>query len=200
MSAHERSLLLNHFYKFCHRKHRTNAPCQHENIRLLKFKMTIMVQKTQLASLLILIAVTTTAVSCKKEDGGGSKQQKTKTELLTMGSWKRTALTSNPAYDWYGDGTYATDLLSVMKVCESDNLDSYKSNGTGDTDEGPARCDPSDPQAWPFVWEFADNETKLVLDYFVESTLVELTETTLKLTYTFEENGVTYTIDETYGH
>jgi hypothetical protein len=161
--------------------------------------MMITVQKNQLASLLILIAATATAVSCKKESGSESKQ-KTKMELLTSGSWKRTGLTATPAYDWYGDGNYATDLLSVMKVCDSDNFDTYKSNGTGDTDEGPTRCDESDPQAWPFVWEFADNETKLVFDYFAEYTLVELTETTLKFRSTFDKNGVTYTIDETYSH
>ena len=159
----------------------------------------ITVQKNQLASLLILIAATATAVSCKKESGSESKQ-KTKTELLTSGSWKRTGLTATPAYDWYGDGNYATDLLSVMKVCDSDNFDTYKSNGTGDTDEGPTRCDQSDPQAWPFVWEFADNETKLVFDGFNEFTIVELTETTLKVGLTFEESGVTYTQEETYGH
>src|SRR6185295_16768183 len=136
--------------------------------------MMIMVQKNQLASLLILIAATVTAVSCKKE-GGSESKQKTKTELLTTGSWKRTGLTSTPAYDWYGDGTYTTDILSVMKICEADNVDTYKSNGTGDTDEGATLCNQSDPQAWPFVWEFADNETKLVLDYFVEFTLEELT-------------------------
>ena len=159
----------------------------------------MMKSKTQLASLLILIAATATAVSCKKESVSESKP-KTKTELLTTASWKKTGLTATPAYDWYGDGNYATDILSVLKVCDSDNFDTYKSNGTGDTDEGPARCDQSDPQAWPFVWEFADNETKLVLDYFVEYDLVELTETTLKLRTTFEENGVTYTVNETYGH
>ena len=160
-----------------------------------------MVQNNQPALLLtlILIAATATAVYCKKESSSESKQ-KTKTELLTSGSWKRTGLTATPAYDWYGDGNYATDLLSVMKVCESDNLDTYKSNGTGDTDEGPTRCDQSDPQAWPFVWEFADNETKLILDYFGEFTLEELTTTTLKFSSTFEENGVTYTIEETYSH
>jgi hypothetical protein len=168
-------------------------------ILLLNSKMIIMKSKTQLASLVILIvATTTTAVSCKKADV--KSKQKTKTELLTSGSRKRTGLTATPAYDWYGDGTYATNLLSVMKVCDSDNFDSYKSDGTGVTDEGQTRCDESDPQAWPFVWEFADNETKLVFDYFAEYTLVELTETTLKFRSTFEKNGVTYTIDETYSH
>src|SRR5215467_7507338 len=123
--------------------------------------MMIMMPRTQLASLLILIAATLSAVSCKKENGGSESKQKTKTELLTSGSWKRTGLTATPAYDWYGDGNYATDLLSVMKVCEADNIDTYKANGTGDTDEGATLCNQSDPQAWPFVWEFADNETKL---------------------------------------
>ena len=159
--------------------------------------MMITKSKTQLASLILIVA-TTTAVSCKKD--AGQSKQKTKTELLTTGSWKRTGLTANPAYDWYGDGNYATDLLSIMKVCDSDNFDTYKSNGTGDTDEGPTRCDQSDPQAWPFVWEFADNETKLILDYFGEFTIQELTTNTLKFSSSFEKNGVTYTIEETYSH
>ena len=158
-----------------------------------------MIAKSQLAALLIMVAaVTTTAVSCKKDDS--ENKQKTKTELLTTGSWKRTALISNPAYDWYADGTFATDILSVMKPCESDNLYIYRSNGTGETDEGPAKCDQSDPQTLPFAWTFADNETKLIFDGFDEYTLLELTETTLKFTSTFVENGVTYTQDETYGH
>ena len=158
-----------------------------------------MIPKSQLASLLIMVAaVTTTAVSCKKDDS--ESKQKTKTELLTTGSWKRTALISNPAYDWYADGTFATDVLSVMKSCESDNFDTYRSNGTGETDEGATKCDQGDPQTWSFSWVFADNETKLIFDGFDEYTLLELTETTLKFTSTFVENGVTYTQDETYGH
>ena len=55
-------------------------------------------------------------MSCKKPDV--KSKQKTKTELLTEGTWKKTSLTSTPAYDWYGDGYYATDILSIMDVCE----------------------------------------------------------------------------------
>lgn len=160
--------------------------------------MMIVITKTQSASLLILIAATITAASCKKQVS--DSKQKTKTELLTAGSWKKTALTSNPAYDWYGDGDYTTDILSVMKVCEANDFETYRSDGTGNVDEGPTRCDQSDPQTWPFTWAFADNETKLVYDGFNEFNLVELTETTLKVSVTFQENGVTYTQEETYGH
>jgi hypothetical protein len=63
--------------------------------------MMIMIPKTQLAGL-ILIAATITSMSCKKADV--KSKQKTKTELLTEGTWKKTSLTSTPAYDWYGDG------------------------------------------------------------------------------------------------
>jgi hypothetical protein len=158
----------------------------------------IMISKNQLASLLILIAATLTAISCKKADV--KSKQKTKTELITEGTWKKTGLTSNPAYDWYGDGDYATDILSIMDVCELDDFDTYRSDGTGDTNPGPMRCNQSDPQAWPFTWALTDNETKLVFNGVNKLNLVELTETTLKFSTTFEENGITYIQVETYSH
>ena len=158
----------------------------------------IMISKNQLASLLILIAATLTAISCKKADV--KSKQKTKTELLTEGTWKKTGLTSNPAYDWYGDGYYATDILSIMDVCELDDFDTYRSDGTGDTNAGSMRCNQSDPQAWPFTWALTDNETKLVFNGINKLNLVELTETTLKFSTTFEENGITYIQVETYSH
>ena len=160
--------------------------------------MVIMVQKNQPALLLILIAVTIAAISCKKADV--KSKQKTKTELLTEGTWKKTSLISTPAYDWYGDGNYATDILSIMDVCELDDFDTYRSDGTGDTNGGAMRCYQSDPQAWPFTWALTDNETKLVFNGINKLNLVELTETTLKFRTTFEENGITYTQEETYGH
>jgi len=154
--------------------------------------------KTHLASLLILIVAAIAFISCKKDNS--ESKQKTKTELLTTGSWKRTALISNPAYDWYGDGTFATDVLSVMKPCELDNLDTYRPNGIWELNEGPTKCDQGDPQTWTLSWAFADNETKLIFDGYDEYILDELTETTLKFHSTFVENGVTYTQVETYGH
>jgi len=165
---------------------------------LSQLKRRIMKPKTQLAALLILAAWATVAVSCKKEDN--EKKQKTKTELLTADSWKRTALISNPAYDWNGNGVSATDVLSIMFPCEKDNFDTYKTNGIVQTDEGPTKCNAGDPQTWTATWVFADNETKLIFDGYDEYILDELTATTLKFHSTFVENGVTYTQDETYGH
>lgn len=159
--------------------------------------MKIMKSKAQLASLLILL-VTITVTSCKKADV--KNKQKTKTELLTAGTWKKVSLTSYPAYDWYGDGIYATDILSILDVCELDDFDTYRSDGTGDTNGGSMRCSQWDPMAWPFTWALTNNETKLVFNGVNELNLVELTETTLKFSTTFEENGIIYTHEEIYGH
>ncbi len=156
-------------------------------------------RKIQLTAWLLVITGATTTMSCKK-DKKDNNTVKTNTELITTGSWKRTALTSDPAYDWYADGTFATDILSVMKPCEKDNFDTYKTNGVFETDEGPTKCDPLDPQTWTATWVFADNETKLIFDGTDQYTLMELTATTLKFRSTFVENGVTYTHVETYGH
>lgn len=57
---------------------------------------------TRFTALLLGIICSTIFFSCSKDDNDDKK--KSKTELLTAGPWKRTALTSIPAYDWNGDG------------------------------------------------------------------------------------------------
>ena len=48
-------------------------------------------------------------------------------------------------------------------------------------------------------WSFISNETKVLVGT-VECTILELTSTTLKLQYTFDDAGVTYTEVDTYRH
>jgi len=154
--------------------------------------------KTQLAALLMLVAGATVTLSCKKE--AREDKQKTKMELLTSGSLVRTSFTSDPSYDWYGDGTFATNLLDIMKPCELDNFETYYPDGTWELNEGPTKCDEWDQQARTLPWAFADNETKIVFNGWDEYILVELTSTTLKLGQAFIQNGVLYTQDQTYSH
>lgn len=139
-------------------------------------------------------------ISCKKDKDENVNAVKTKTELLTTGIWKRTALISNPAYDWNADGTFDTNILNTMFPCEKDNFETYRTNGMVVINEGVIKCNSSDPQTWSVTWTFGDNETKLIWDGNDVYTLLELTETTLKFQSTFVENGVTYTHVETYGH
>jgi len=136
-------------------------------------------------------------VSCHKDRD--SNPAKTKTELLTAGTWKYTAATINPAYDYYGDGTTVTNIFEIMKTCEKDDFETYKANGIWEYREGPTECDPTDPQDFSLPWSFTANETKLLVGSD-ELTILELTATTLKLRYTFEDAGNTYTEEDTYEH
>ena len=158
-----------------------------------------MKREIQSLTLLLIITGMTTAVSCKK-DKDPVNNIKTKTELLTTGTWKLTAYTSSPAYDWYGNGVYATDILAALDPCQADGFDTYKTNGIMGINEGAIKCQPTDPQTYTATWAFVDNETKILYDGFDEYVLVELTATTMKLKSTFVENGVSYTHYETFTH
>jgi hypothetical protein len=149
------------------------------------------------ALLLMIIGITNT-LSCKKDKDEAAA--KTKTELLTTGSWKLNSYTSTPAYDWYGNGVYATDILAALNPCEADGFDTYKINGIVEINEGALKCGPTDPQTFTATWGFTDNENKIIYDGFDEYELVELTATTMRLQQTFVENGVSYTHYETYEH
>ncbi len=156
--------------------------------------------KIQSIALLLMITVTTTTLSCKKDKDENNNIAKTKTELITTGTWKLTAYTSTPAYDWYGNGVYATDILDALNPCEADGFDTYKINGILEINEGALKCNSMDPQTFTATWGFTDSETKIIYDGLDEYILVELTETTMRLRSTFVENGVTYTHYETFGH
>jgi len=154
--------------------------------------------KIQSITLLLMTTIITTALSCKKDED--DKTSKTKTELITTGTWKLTAYTSTPAYDWYGNGVFATNILAALNPCEADGFDTYKTNGTAEINEGALKCDAGDPQTFTANWQFTNNESKIMYDGFDEYELVDLTETTMRLQQTFVENGVSYTHYETYEH
>ena len=150
--------------------------------------------------LFLLACFFVVVVSCQKDENkNDNNTTKSKTELLTTGTWKYIGATINPAYDYYGDGTLTTDIFSIMKDCEKDDFEVYKTNGTWEYNEGPSKCDPSYPQIFSLPWNFADNESKLILGG-VEHTILELTATKLKLRYPVEDSGVIYTEEDTYEH
>jgi hypothetical protein len=156
-----------------------------------------MKQIIQIVGLPLLVAIT--AFCCKKNEDNGDGASKPKKEFLTTGSWKYIGAIISPAYDYYGDGTPVTNIFDIMKTCEKDDFETYKTNGTWEYNEGPTKCDPSYPQVFTMPWNLAANETKLLVGT-VEHTILELTATTLKLRYTFEDAAVIYTEEDTYEH
>ncbi|MDI3322299.1 hypothetical protein [Pinibacter soli] len=159
-----------------------------------------MTQFTKKAAIVMLSVAAMTG--CKKDDSKTSN--KSKTELLTTGSWKQTSIYFSPAVDWDGDGHKENEVINLYSPCDRDDLMTFKTNGTVVNDEGASKCDPSDPQVIETThWKFADNETKIVIgDPGVEESaqLLELTSSVLKVKVTMEEGGVTYTETLTFGH
>ena len=117
-------------------------------LAVMPSKLSVMKSIIKFSSVFFMIVFL--IISCKKDNN--ENNAKTKPELLTSVSWKRTALISTPAYDWNADGISSTDVLSIMWPCGKDNLDIYKANGILETDEGQSKCNPSDPQSWTATW------------------------------------------------
>ena len=132
--------------------------------------------------------------SCKKDE-----KSKTKTELLSNGSWHVTAYTVDPPIDWDGDGTDESNVYPVIEQCIKDDHTTFFANGTGELDEGPTKCDPSDPQTIPLTWAFDQSESQLIvqsIQYQIES----LTESQMVLKEIEVVSSVTVTHTVTFGH
>ena len=153
------------------------------------------------SGLRLLIFVVIVFAACKKsehDENNNNTTTKTKKELLMTGTWKYTDATISPAYDYYGDGA-VTNIFGIMKACEKDDFEVYKTNGMWEYNEGPTKCDPSYLQVITLPWQFAANEKKLLVGS-VEHTILELTDTTLILRYEFEDAGIVYTEVDSYEH
>jgi hypothetical protein len=97
--------------------------------------------------------------SCKKKDK--VTPPKTKTELITSAAWKY----ESAGIDSDNNGTIDIPIpatgLGSLPVCQTDNVSTLVSNGTGTVDEGPTKCAPADPQSAAFTWAFQTNETEI---------------------------------------
>jgi hypothetical protein len=93
-------------------------------------------------------------LSCDKDD---SAKEPTKTELVTQASWKY----DNAGLDIDKNGSIDLAGTLFLQPCMTDFTLTLKSDGTGTMDEGPTKCDATDPQSEAITWSFANNETVL---------------------------------------
>jgi hypothetical protein len=145
-------------------------------------------------SMLISCCVAVCLLACKKDS-----KQKSRTELLTTGSWHVSAYTVDPAIDFDGDGTDETNVYAAMDQCIKDDHTTFMANGTAELDEGATKCDPGDPQTIPLTWSLNQDETQLEvqgIEYLVES----LTETQMVLKEIEAISTVTVTHTVTFSH
>ncbi len=130
------------------------------------------------------------ATSCKDDDDATPD----KTKQLTGGNWQLSAMTSDPAIDWFG--TPVTNVYAQLPVCVKDDLTIFKSNGAVNFDEGTSKCEPNDPQTQTGTWAFNTDQTVLTLTRDGETESWDITELkgdTFKADYKVTEEGITYT-------
>lgn len=148
----------------------------------------------------LLLACFTTAVivlsSCgKEEDNNNNPTPKTKTQLLSQGTWKFSSATVGGA-----------DASAFVQTCQKDNILTFAAAGTGILDEGATKCNAADPQTSPFTWTWASNETVLNVSTTLFTggsstfTLVSLTETNLVLSQVISVGGSPQTAIVTFVH
>lgn len=158
--------------------------------------------KQQIKTVAALLLSSFILFSCSKDNTG--RNTKSKTDLLSSGSWKTVAYTISPAYDWEGTGVKISDIYATFEPCRRDDIITFKPNGEVTEDYKTLCSDSGGDATDTFNWKFSNNETALTLIYNPgeESNykIVELSATTLKLSDTYTEDGVTYTDTWTFSH
>lgn len=147
--------------------------------------------------------------SCKKDedDDNNNNGNKTTADYLTTGTWKTTSMKIYPAID-YGGGFIIDDFMMVLPDCTTDDLMTFKANGTLENDEGPTKCNPGDPQTTDdATWSLSSDDKLLTIvepgEPTFTVTITEINDTMMKGTYTMDEDfgqgTQTYTITITLG-
>ena len=168
--------------------------------------------KKLLLSLTVLSVIGFSSCSDKKTDDPQPKA-KSRTELLTSAHWQMIAGTIVPpiTIDIFGQTVTISDIFDFTgaEPCSKDDLQIFNTDGTITNDEGPTKCDPSDPQTSSGgTWAFFENDTKLRMIDDGDTTIINVTElstTTLKGNTIMEledmnGNPVTHTITFTFSN
>ena len=141
----------------------------------------------------VFFAAIFTLFSCQEDDN--LPVIKTKTQLLTQGSWKYSSAVR--------DGV---NLDPFLQPCQKDNIITLAAAGTGISNEGALKCNPADLQTNSFTWTFQSGETMLSTSAALipggstTSTIVTLTETQLVVSQPYILAGVSKDAIVTFVH
>lgn len=128
------------------------------------------------------------------DKGGTPTPTKTRTQLITTGTWR------------FGSATWGTtDAGPLLQACQKDNTMVFVL-GSGTVDEGATKCNTGDPQTTPFTWSFLSSETELNISTPLFTggsntmSIVTLTEVELTLSQPLTIGGTTKTLIVTFIH
>lgn len=126
----------------------------------------------------ILVIALLSVWSCKKDE-------KTTIEILASHPWKLSAATINPGVVNPANGSVLSDMLAILGTCLSDNVYSFTSDGKFIEDEGPTKCDLTDPQTNSGNLNLSDDGKTATVDGVLFN-FEEVSED--KVVYTFNAN------------
>src|SRR4051812_20106422 len=109
--------------------------------------------QTKLFSTLIIAAAVMFISGCSKDDKSPSR-----TEILTTGKWKISAINMTPPTDYDGDGIVDSDVYAYLETCDKDDYFIFMKDGKLEFNEGIMKCDPLDPQTRTDSWSFLNDE------------------------------------------
>jgi Lipocalin-like domain len=143
------------------------------------------------ASIIIFLAM----ASCKKEETEATPQISAKNKFLTSGTWTISA------WNFTFNGKTENQLLFSV-ACERDDSFAFKDGGTWIRNENTQKCNfvaGFDSRKFAGTWKLESNDSKiniseLLSDLPTNWDVVELTETTLQISYATSgttNNGLT---------
>lgn len=137
---------------------------------------------------------------------GCSKTKETpapsKTDLLTDKNWVTTAYTVSPGV--VVAGATITDIYAQSQPCDRDDFIRFEKPNVFKSDEGTTKCVQADPQTTTGAWVFNADQTIITITGQGSTpqsiTIAELTDTSLKLTFTQSAGtpAITYTYTQTF--
>jgi hypothetical protein len=141
-------------------------------------------KKTILTSAVILFIIVMIS-SCKKTNDVEEDQM----AMLMNKEWKVVASSVDPAYlgitDWY----------AASPSCWQDNTSRFNPENVFIADEGPTKCDASDPQTTFGRWSYNTSTKRFIIDGpdYLQLDIIELTRSILRGTMKDNSGGIEYT-------
>lgn len=104
-----------------------------------------------------LLFLTIWAAACKKSHSSPTDTTPPRVTLITQASWKF----DSSGVDGNKDGII--DVVdTTLQPCLKDNTYQFNKDSTGIADNGPTKCNPSDPQTTPFTWSFSGTNQSVI--------------------------------------
>ncbi len=111
--------------------------------------------KKSIAPFFLAFAFLTIWAACKKNHSAADNTSRA--TLITQTSWK---------YDTAGADIDKDGIVDIgdptLEPCFKDNIYQFNKDSTGVVDNGPTKCNPTDPQTTPFTWSFSNTGDSVI--------------------------------------